>query len=108
MEKTMETPDDKLRHLQKFGAKGYTFLSMRYIDVKENAVVVDNFKRFALSETDDNYIQALKKLLEYYQADMKYQNLLAELMFLKHEVELLKASKPQKEAPQEEEEDKVF
>lgn len=55
--------------------KGFTRFSVKADDTKENQQVHDAFKEYCRIECDNNYTQGLRKLLEYYQGDFKYEAL---------------------------------
>ena len=76
MEKTMEEvkTDTKNMGLRDF-ADGSIRFSIRADDTEENQKVHDAFKEFCKVETDNNYTQGLRKLLEYYQGDFKIEML---------------------------------
>jgi len=54
-------------------APGTIRFSIKAEDTKENEGVHAAFKEFCKVETDNNYTQGLRKLLEYYQNDFKYE-----------------------------------
>jgi len=56
-------------------APGTVRFSIKAEDTKENESVHTAFKEFCKVETDNNYTQGLRKLLEYYQNDFKYEML---------------------------------
>ena len=85
-------------------AKGFTRFSIRADDTAENRSVHEAFKEFCKIETDNNYTLGLRKLLEFYQSDYKFemlhnaitqQNVVLEE--LKGSVEELKAKPKQEE-----------
>ena len=61
--------DDGLRDI----APGTVRFSIKADDTMENMQVHAAFKEFCKVETDNNYTQGLKKLLEYYQSDYKIE-----------------------------------
>ena len=54
-------------------ANGTVRFSIKADDTLENLQVHSAFKEFCKIETDNNYTQGLKKLLEYYQSDYKIE-----------------------------------
>ncbi len=61
--------EDGLRSI----AKGIIRFSIKADDTLENLQVHSAFKNFCRAETDNNYTQGLRKLLEYYQSDYKIE-----------------------------------
>jgi len=61
--------EDGLRDI----APGTVRFSIKADDTLENMQVHAAFKDFCRVETDNNYTQGLKKLLEYYQSDYKIE-----------------------------------
>ena len=59
-------------------------------DTEENQKVHDAFRSFSKAECDDNYTQALRKLLEFYQGDYKFEAIWDKLVALEQEVTTLK------------------
>ena len=56
-------------------ADGFIRFNIKADDTEENQKVHEAFKEFCKLETDNNYTQGLRKLLEYYQGDFKYEML---------------------------------
>lgn len=54
-------------------AEGYIRFNIKAEDTEENQQTHDAFKEFCKVETDNNYTLGLRKLLEYYQGDFKYE-----------------------------------
>jgi hypothetical protein len=54
-------------------APGFIRFSIKADDTAENQSVHEAFREFCKIETDNNYTQGLRKLLEYYQSDFKYE-----------------------------------
>jgi hypothetical protein len=82
-------------------AKGYIRFSIKADDTEENQAVHDSFKDFCKTETDNNYTLGLKKLLETYSGDTKFDILYQEIQVLKEDIAKLK------EKPKEKEEDEL-
>lgn len=61
----------------------------------ESNRVADVFREFCRRETQNNYLQGIKKLLEAYSSDWKYETLHQEIMVLKEEVRALSQPKPE-------------
>ena len=49
--------------------------SIKADDTEENQRVHDAFKKFSEIETDNNYTLALRKLLEFWESDWRYEQL---------------------------------
>jgi hypothetical protein len=67
--------DMNLRQL----ADGYIRFGIQAKDTEENQKIHESFKEFCKIETDNNYTQGIRKLLEYYQNDFKYELLFEKL-----------------------------
>lgn len=65
----IETDNVSLRDI----ADGFVKFTIKARDTEENKLIHDAFKEFCKQEMDDNYTQGLKKLIEYYQSDFKYE-----------------------------------
>ena len=63
--------DDNLRSI----AQGTVRFSIKADDTLENMQVHAAFKDFCRVETDNNYTQGIRKLLEYYQSDAKIETI---------------------------------
>jgi DNA-binding MarR family transcriptional regulator len=61
--------------LKSISEEGYIRFSIKADDTEENVKVHNAFKQFAKVECDNNYTQALRKLMEYYEGDFKYEML---------------------------------
>jgi len=60
-----------------------------------NEGVIRQFKLFCKNETDNDYTQGLKRLLEHYSTDWKYESLYNEISELKTDIAEIKISKDQ-------------
>jgi hypothetical protein len=60
-------------------AEGTVRFGIKAKDTLENIQIHSAFKEFCRIETDNNYTQGIKKLLEYYQADFKYEMIFEKL-----------------------------
>lgn len=89
--------------LDRLKVEGYTGFSIKDYDTEENRAVHKAFWEFCRVETNNNYTQGIRKLLEYYQNDAKYVALWDEIQALRAELEQLKGSlkKPAKEEQEE-------
>lgn len=67
-------------------AEGFIKFSIKAADTEENKKVHDAFKEFCKIECDNNYTQGIRKLLEFYEADYKYESLHASIMMLQESV----------------------
>lgn len=76
--------------LEDLGVNGFIRFSIKADDTEPNRKTHESFKEFCKTECDDNYTLGLRKLLEYYQLDWKYESLWDEIGILKGELEVLK------------------
>ena len=70
---------------------GFIRFSIKAKDTEENKRVHDLFRDFCKSEADDNYTLGLKRLLEYYMEDFKFESLHLMIEELRAEVDILKS-----------------
>lgn len=84
-------------NLDKLGVKGYVRFSIKADDTPENNSVHDAFKEFCKTETDNNYTQGIRKLLEYYQGDFKYEAIWEAIKELQNGIQMLKQETKEKE-----------
>jgi len=82
-------------------AKGFIRFSIKAEDTEQNQDVHNNFKEFCRIETDNNYTLGLKKLLDTYSGDTKFEILYQEIQTLKNDIELLKVKPKEKEEVEE-------
>jgi len=84
-------------------AQGYIRFSIKTEDTEENNVVHNAFKEFCRVETNNDYTMGIRKLLEYYQGDFKYEILYNSIQGIQVELDELKESlkKPTKEENEE-------
>jgi hypothetical protein len=54
-------------------ADGYTRFSIKAEDTEENTKTHEAFKEFCKIETNNDYTLGLRKLLEFYESDFKYE-----------------------------------
>ncbi len=54
-------------------AKGFIIFSIKADDTEENEGVHKAFWEFCKVETNNDYTQGIKRLLEFYEADFKYE-----------------------------------
>jgi len=59
---------------------GYIRFSIKADDTKENTLTHEAFREFCRIECDNNYTLGIRKLLEYYQSDFKYEMLSDKIM----------------------------
>ncbi len=77
---------------------GKIWFTIRANNTPENIAIHKAFKEYSKIECDNNYTLGLRNLMEYRQADFKYESLYAELQQVKAEVKELKAKiEPKKE-----------
>jgi hypothetical protein len=84
-------------HLDELNVPGFIRFSIKAKDTEENNRVHNMFREFCKVEVDDNYTLGLKKLLEYYAEDYKFESLHLMIEELKAEIDELRESKPKKE-----------
>jgi len=77
-------------NLDKLGVQGYIRFSIKADDTPENTSVHDAFKEFCKAETDNNYTQGIRKLLEYYQSDFKYEAIWEAIKEIQNDIQMLK------------------
>jgi len=77
-------------NLDKLKVEGYTGFSIKDYDTEENKAVHKAFWEMCRIETNNNYTQGLRKLIEYYQSDAKYVALWEAIQELKKELDTLK------------------
>jgi len=94
-----ESLDTSLRKLK---VDGVIRFSIKANNSPENESIHNAFKEFCKVECDDNYTMGIKRLLEAYESDFKYEMLYNELMELKADLAELKS------APKEEKEEEAF
>lgn len=71
--------------------------TISYNDTEQNRSVKDTFLLFCDNETDGSYLQGIKKLLENYSADWKYEIFQSELQQMREEIANLKKQPVQEE-----------
>ena len=64
-----------------------------YKNIEANQRIHKTFINFCEEETDSNYLQGIKRLLEVYGTDWKYAELSQNILDLKHELFKLKEQK---------------
>lgn len=69
---------------------GFIRFSIKAKDTPENESVHKAFKEFCKVEVDDNYTLGLRKLLEFYQGDFKFEMLHQDIADLQIQVEELR------------------
>lgn len=99
----MDINDIDLRDL----SKGFIRFSIKAEDTEQNQEVHQDFKEFCRIETDNNYTLGLKKLLDTYSGDIKFEILYQEIQTLKNDIELLKV-KPKENKDKDEDELEMF
>ena len=74
--------------------------TLNYFDTEQNRAIKDTFITFCKLETENNWFQGLKRLLENYSEDWKHESLSLQISDLREEIENLKKQKEQtKERP---------
>jgi len=62
------------------------YFSIGYYDTENNRKIHEAFIYFCKKETDGNYLQGMKRLLEWYSVDWKYELLREEIYGIKKRV----------------------
>jgi hypothetical protein len=70
----------------------YAF-TVKYYGTPENVAVHNAFKEYCRNNTDSNYLQGIKRLLELSTVDWKYESLHDEILELRNAVSLLEQEK---------------
>ena len=73
------------------------YFKIGYSNTEENRQVHHAFMSYCEHETDNNYLQGMKRLLEWYSTDWKYNTILTELKSVKEELTLFKQEMSEKE-----------
>ena len=107
--------DDKVETgmdiVKKMGVNGYVGFSVKAPDTAHNRTVVSAFLDMAKTECSDNYLLAIKKLLECYAADYQYELLYDKVVELESKLEEAKSCvkcEDKSEQEDDEEDEKVF
>lgn len=77
---------DFKKQTEKWDEEFYVWFTIKADRTKENESVQKGFKDFCKTETDNNYTQGLRKLLEFYEEDWKYESLHKRIENLEEEV----------------------
>ena len=84
--------------LRKLNVDGMIRFSIKANNSEENENIHTAFKAFCKAECDDNYTLGLKRLLENYETDYKYEMLFNEIMEVKADLaELAMSEKPKEQ-----------
>jgi len=57
-----------------------------FFDTQVNSQIWDTFLEYCKNESDDNYLQGIKKLLQAYSTDWKYNALFNEIQLIKEQI----------------------
>jgi len=79
-----------------FMDNGKIWFTIRANNTPENIVIHNAFKEYSKIECDNNYTLGLRTLLEFKQADYKYESLYAQIQELKAKVKELEPKKAEK------------
>ena len=105
----MEDQKDIRKELSGLGEHGYISFKIKYNNTEENRQVHDIFRKFAETETDNHYLLALKKLLENYSDDYRFEALWEKISLVESAmVELTQHNQPKQEEKKKEEEPSKF
>jgi len=66
-----------------------------YYNTEENQQIINTFKLLCEKETDNHYLLGLKKLIETYSTDWKYELISYEIQTIKEELAKIKNNNPQ-------------
>lgn len=69
----MDIETDLDKGMRQMSVRGHIRFSIKADDTEENQKVHDAFRAFAKLETDNNFTQALRKLLENLERDWKFE-----------------------------------
>lgn len=98
----MTDVDEEIRKIP--AQERYIRFSIKCDDTRENQKVHEAFKEFAKLECDNNYTIALRKLLESYQQDWKYESLSMRLMSVESAISAIEREKEEEKKKPEEDE----
>ena len=73
--------------------------TISYADTDNNRLVKDTFITFCKHETDGSYLQGIKRLIENYSSDWKYEELRELIQSLRGEIENLKKQEVPEQKP---------
>lgn len=73
-------------NLRPLGVDGSIGFSVKAKDTEHNQQIHEGFRQFAFDECDGDYTLALKRLLETYQSDWKYESLRDGIVFLESRI----------------------
>ena len=84
--------------LDELGVPGKVWLTIRADDTEHNRAVLGSFRDLARVECKNDYTIALRKLLEYYEADAKIELLWAAVTAMERRIEELEQFNEKKTA----------
>ena len=84
------TVNETIEHIEE--VEKFTTLYMKDNNSEDNRNVKKSFIAFAWEESNGNYFQAMKRLLENYSADYKYASLFEAIQGIKANVAMLESS----------------
>ena len=76
--------EDTKEHLNELAK--YLSFTIKYNNTENNRAIHDSFSKFAWDECDGSYLQAIKRLLENYSMDYKYESLFLQIEELKTKI----------------------
>ena len=71
--------------------------NVKFNNTEDNKKIFERFKSFAKSETSDNYLMAIKVMLDFIEYDWKYESLSTNLNDLNNRVSALENTPKQEE-----------
>jgi len=93
--------EDIRKELSGLGEHGYISFKIKYNNTEENRGVHDTFRKFAEAETDNHYLLALKKLLENYSEDYRFEALWEKISLVESAMIELTKNKPEEKKKEE-------
>jgi len=92
----MDVDTDFEKGIREISPAGFTRFSIKATDTPQNQAIHDGFKEFCKIESNDDYTQGLKRLLEHYQTFNMFEMMMERIVALEAEVDQLK-NKPKEE-----------
>jgi hypothetical protein len=89
--------NDEARNEMRKSWTGYVGLTIKARDTEENQAVLDMFREYCQVETQDNYTQGLRRLLENTKQSYLIEELYARVAHLEAEMEALNAPEQEKQ-----------
>ena len=86
------------RQLDKWNKEFWVWVLIKSKKNDSNEAIINGFRSFCEIETNNDYTQGLKRLLEYYEIDSKYEMFARKFVEIEEKIAILEASlsKPKK------------